>query len=113
MVWSGSNGEPSGEFEQSRGAGMLEAGSEMWAALTLFLPSLQGHRPLSQPNVESGPAGGCFEVWGLQEEGPESYSVAPSLLFPDSPRQDRSKQESLLTSRTGGRIPGVPLRAQN
>ena len=29
MVWSGSNGEPSGEFEQSRGAGMLEAGSEV------------------------------------------------------------------------------------
>ena len=49
-------------FEQGRDAGMLEAGSEMWAALTLFLPSLQGHRPLSQPSVESGPAGGCFEV---------------------------------------------------
>lgn len=74
-------------------AGRLEV--ETLAGLTLFLLSLQGHRPFSQPTVETDPTGGCLYSGsgGSQEEGPEcggpeSHSVAPFPLLSssDSPR---------------------------
>ena len=87
---------------------------EMWAGLTLFLPSLQGHRPLSQPTVEAGPEGGCFEVWGSQEEGPESHSFAPSLLSPSPltpPGQTDLNKRASIPAGPVGTYPESPSKS--
>ncbi|XP_032484702.1 paralemmin-3 isoform X3 [Phocoena sinus] len=76
----------------------------------------QGHRPLSQPTVEAGPAGGCIEVWGSQEEGPESHSVAPSLLSPSPltpPGQTDLNKRASIPAGPVGTYPESPSKSRD
>lgn len=66
---------------------------ETRAALTLSLPSLQGHRPLSQPTVEAGPTGGCLcsGLGGPKKRGLNLGGQNLTLLPPVSSHSPRPR----------------------